>query len=175
MLYFSVYLFLSFNFTNEYFALEGEAALTSYRLSSLCCGALGLALPEYYTVVSSRLDWLPYLQGQFSRIGVASIPFFLPGYVNVFEVGYGEASNGLLSVFVGTGMLGASLIGLIVCRYKILVATLISAGIVWALTVRHSGYVHDFEALFYIGIPLTCFSLVLLCIRRLANDACWPA
>ena len=82
---------LSFNITNEYFALEGEAALTELPTFRSMLWRTGLASPEYYTGWGNRLDWFPYLQGQLSRIGVASIPFFLPGYVNVFEVGYGRS------------------------------------------------------------------------------------
>ena len=164
-------LVLAFNFGNEYFSLEGEAALTELPTIRSMLWRLGLASPELYTAVISRLEWLPFLQGQLSRIGVASIPFSVPGYTNVFEVGYGQASNGLPSVVIGAGMLVASLIGLIFVRYKILLAPLALAGVVWALMVRHSAYVHDFEGLFYIGIPLICFSLVLLQIRRLTNDS----
>ena len=161
---------LSLNIINEYFALEGEASLKELPTFRSMLWRTGLASPEDYADLENRLDWLPYLRGQLSRIGVASVPFSVPGYTSVFDVGYGRASNGLLSVLVGSGVLGASLVGLIAFRYRILVATLISAGIVWALAMRHQVYVHDFEALFYIGIPLIGFSLVLLCIRRLAND-----
>ena len=164
-------LVLSFNLANEYFALEGEAALNELPTFQSMLWRLGLASPELYTAVSSRLDWLPFLKGQLSRIGVMSIPFYLPGYANVFAFGYGEASNGLPSVVMGTGMLAGSLIGMIFVHYRILLAPLVLAGVVWALMVRHSAYVHDFEGLFYIGIPLICFSLVLLCIRCLTNDS----
>ncbi len=164
-------LVLAFNFGNEYFALERESALADLPSFQSMLWRLGLASPEFYTAVISRLDWEPFLQGQLSRIGVMSIPFYLPGYANVFAFGYGEASNGLPSVIIGTSVLVASLTGLIFVRHKILLLPLVLAGVVWVLMVRHSAYVHDFEALFYIGIPLTCFALVLLCIRRLTNDS----
>ena len=163
-------LVLAFNFSNEYFSLEGEAVLNELPTFQSMLWRLGLAPPDHYTDVSSRLNWLPYLQGQLSRIGVASIPFFLPGYVNVFEVGYGQASNEILSAIVGAGVFGAGLIGLVFARHKILLATLLLSGLTWGLMMRHSSYVHDFESLFYIGIPLTCFALFLLSIRGILSD-----
>ncbi len=161
---------LLFNLVNEYFSLEGKSTLTELPTFQSMLWRMGLASPEHYTGWGNRLDWFPYLQGWLSRIGVASIPFFLPGYTSVFEVGYGQASNGTLSIIIGAGVFGTGLIGLAFARHKFLLAVLVLSGLAWGLVMRHSSYVHDFESLFYIGIPLTCFSLVLLYIQRLSSN-----
>lgn len=164
-------LVLAFNITNEYFALEGETSLVNLPTLQSISWRLGLDPPEHYSGWGNRLDWFPYLQSQLSRIGVASVPFSLPGFTSVFEVGYGQASNGTISLVIGTGVFCVGLIGLIFAREKFLLATLMLSGIGWGLIVRHSSYVHDFESIFYIGITLTSFSLILLYIKRLSSNS----
>ena len=75
-------------------------------------------------------------------------------------------------VILGMAVSGASLIGLLLVRhYKILLASLALSGFCWALPMRYNvAYPwHSHEAVFYIGVALTLFSLGLLCLRRLSG------
>ena len=60
--------------------------------------------------------------------------------------------------------------GLAFTRHKSLWAALTLFGLCWALPMRHSVAFHGFESLFYIGIPLTFFSLLLRLAQRISNN-----
>ena len=69
--------------------------------------------------------------------------------------------------------MGVCLAGLAGSRRRpdtlILLATLTAAGFCWALAVRHNVFDHDFESVFYIGIPLAAFTFALRYLRRRAR------
>ena len=75
---------------------------------------------------------------------------------------------------IGILVSGTCLLGLAFVRPTILWATLVLSGFCWALPIRHSTAFHDFESLFYIGLPLVLFSLVLLAIHRLSGRRLVP-
>ena len=167
---------LTFNFTNEYFALNRETSLTelpSFQSMIYRTGVHSLFKETH----ANYLSWHNFLKIQSYNVGLMSLPYaFSPAHKEpiVYE-------DGSIIVrqppwpFVGLGAtaFSASLIGLLfVRRYKILLASLTLSGFCWILPMRHStAYpAHDFEAVFYIGIALTLFSLVLLCLHRLLNE-----
>ncbi len=100
------------------------------------------------------------------------IPYSLLG-----QIGHDGAADGSptwlpkrLAVVLGVALSAACLIGSIFVRPRILFATLASFGFFWTLPLRHSTYDHHhFESLYYIGLPLVCFAIVLLLARRLTN------
>ncbi len=72
-------------------------------------------------------------------------------------------------VILGVVLSAACLIGSIFVRQRMLFATLASFGFFWALPMRNSNAIHDFEAIYYIGLPLVFFTLALLLVHRLTN------
>ena len=68
---------------------------------------------------------------------------------------------------------GVCLMGLPFVRHGLLPAALALSGFCWALLVRHNTE-HEYEAVFHVGIPLTVFSFVFLCTRRLIGDRFAP-
>ena len=147
---------LSFNFANEYFALKGERPLVnlpSFRSFLYRTGQN----ESFNTLYAERLAWLPFLKSQFSRIGVASLPYFI-------------APEGLPGITFGIFIFSACLIGLMFVRHKILLATLALFGFCWSLPMRHTTAFHSFEGLFYIGIPLVLYSIVFYYIHRLSSN-----
>ena len=72
-------------------------------------------------------------------------------------------------VVLGIALSVASLIGSMFIRPKILFATLASFGFFWALPMRNTTAFHSFEPIYYIGLPLVFFTLVLLLARRLTK------
>ena len=160
---------LTINFTNEYFALNRETPLTELPSvkSMLRRAGVDLTYTERY---ADNLSWRVFLERQFHRVGAMSLPYaFSPSFVDH------DHRSAMLRLFVILGIAASatSLIGLLfVRRHKILLASLAISGFCWALPMRHTTAVpfHHFEALFYIGVALTLFSLVLLYLYRLTGD-----
>ena len=76
------------------------------------------------------------------------------------------------AIAAGIMALGVCLSGLVAVRRRpgllLLLATLTAAGFCWAVPVRHNVASHEFESVFYIGIPLVAFTLALLGARRVS-------
>ena len=154
---------LTLNFAMEYAALNGGTPLTE--------------LPSFKSIVAKTpvtqvsndaLAWGNFLEGQFYRIGGMSLPYYY--FTSLGKIPF--ISFKLQQIIIATIAIGACLVGLMFVQQRILFATLASFGFFWALPMRNSTSldIHDFESIYYIGISLVFFSLVLLCIRRLSND-----
>ena len=165
---------LTFNFTMEYIALDGETPLRE--------------LPSVQSVVKRiRVDntfnaefapyraWSPFLEEQFRSIVRMFIPYSLLGSLGYRDDGtqdplwLSDPQGVVLDVVLGVVLSAACLIGSMFVRYRILFVTLASFGFFWALPFRHTTALHDFERIYYIGIPLAFFAIVLLLARRLTN------
>ena len=156
---------LTFNFVNEYVALKGEKALTELPSFQSMIYRTGIG-PAHGTVYYEYLlKWDSFLLGEFSRIGGMATPYFILPYLGVLRP---PQSYRFLSVGVGIGVFVACLVGVYFTRPRILWATLVLFGFCWALPMRHNVKepTHDFESVFYIGLPLVFFSLILLCLSR---------
>lgn len=157
---------LAFNFTNEYFAMNGETPLTELRSVQSALRRTGLGLGDTYD--RGILEWQPFLKEQTYRVVVASLPYA----VTESEYGkalikFGQTPWILLGAVIGVGAL---MIDLRHVRHKTLLFTLALFGFCWALLARQQVAFHDFEAMYYIGIPLALFALILMFMRkRLGN------
>ena len=163
---------LTINFTNEYFALNREippTELPSFKSMTLRTGFNTGRLSRSLT-----WSWTEFQKLQFHRVGIMFLPYaFTPASVSWIKV-VGEAPLLPLPIYVlGIAVSGASLIGLLFIRGHIICwTTLTLSGFCWALPMRYTtGHPnHNFEAVFYIGVTLTLFSLVLLLLRRLSGE-----
>ena len=159
---------LAFNFTMEYAALDGETPLTELPSFQSMLNRTGVD-PRFTDDHVSYRDWRPFLEGQFRRIFRMFVPYAL----------YGGSSptqsptwlSDFQSVVWGVVLSMTCLIGSIFVRPRILFATLASFGFFWALPMRHTTSVvsHHFETIYYIGLPLVFFTIVLLLVSRLTN------
>ena len=160
---------LTINFTNEYFALNRETPLTETPSFTSMVRRIGVGPSFFKRMHADYLSWPAFTERQFYRIGMMSLPYaFSPRFLEQQL----DAPPRLL-VILGMAVSGASLIGLLlVRRYKILLVSLALSGFCWALPMRYNvAYPwHSHEAVFYIGVALTLFSLGLLCLRRLSGD-----
>ena len=167
---------LTFNFTNEYFVLNNEIPLTEMSSLRSMISRIGID-PFENEAYANYPRWRTFAERQFYRIGIMSMPYiFSPSYVlghmsyNVIE--HPETPPRLF-VFLGVAVSVASLAALLfVRRHKLLLATLALSGFCWALPMRYTTAFpwHDFEGIFYIGVTLTLFSLVLLWLRRWSGE-----
>ena len=165
---------LSFNLGNEYLALGGRVPLAELPTVRSVAERFGV-VDEFNARFAERLAWLPFLEDQFRRIGGMTIPYgwIEPVWASVVEQSW-EISS-LRGVFAwGIVASGVCLAGLPFVRHRMLTATLAASGFCWALPMRHQAAFHDYDSVFYVGIPLTVFSLVFLCLRRLIGDRFAP-
>ena len=162
-------LLLGWNLGSEYLALGGEVPVTELpSLRSLLRRSGVSASARLFEDSSAYTDWAPFLRGQLTRIGVTASPFAAPQFFNPDVVRWPLDSQ-IAAAFaaVGAAAFGASMAGLTFLRQRMLPATLLLAGWCWALPVRASTGIHDFEAMFYIGVPLVLFLPALLGLQRL--------
>ena len=154
---------LTFNFTNEYLALKGETPFSELRSVESALRRTGLGIG--HTDGKGIPEWQPFLKEQIYRAGVASAPYALAEYGNTLSI-FGRATWDLLGVVMGIGALGALLIDRRFISHKTLLAALALFGFCWTLMARQQVAFHNFEGVYYIGIPLTLSALILLFIRK---------
>lgn len=162
---------LTFNFSNEYFALNNAVPLR--ELPSLISMSKRFGGQEYYNVrYAEQLEPKAFMLEQFYRIAVLTLPYAL----NPYEIKGDYASYrhpDYQAMALGIMIVSFCLAGLAGVRRRpgalLLLATLIIAGFCWAVPVSRSAVSNDFEIVFYIGIPLTFFTLALLCLRRISS------
>ena len=142
-------LVLGFNLANEYRAFGGELPLTEVPTFRRMLWRFGLAPEVAYAAYADRLAWWPYLKHQAASIGGMSLPFLVAGKAS-------QSSVWLMAV--GAGACVASLIAV---RRRPVLAALAVSGLCWTIPMRHFVFIHDFQSLFYIGIPLVLWSAVL--------------
>ena len=160
---------LSFNLGNEYRALNGEVSLTELPTVKSMTYRFGFNKDsDEYRYNPEALEWGNFLENQFYRIARATLPF----YISPFDNKVINEDGDYLGVIVGASAFGIAIIGLLFSRRKILLATLVLSGFCWALPMRHNtAFIHhDFESVFYIGVPLVCFSMGLSGLRRVFGD-----
>ena len=163
---------LVFNFGNEYLALDRTA--TFRELPSVSSAANRLALRQFPPddPTSALLQPVRFGQDQFYRIAVMTLPYAVNPYPIKPRIPRYNFRD-YPAIAVGILTLGVGLAGLVALRRRPaaagLWATLVLSGLCWAVLVRQNVIGHDFEAVFYIGIPLAAFTLALLGLRRLSR------
>ena len=171
---------LTFNFVNEWLALNGKVALTELPSVISMLRRFG-ADQTFYTMYLDKLAWPSFLETQFARMGGGiSLPFSVTGRVHSVAAMHPTTStsemNGAVIGYVVSGACLASLVSLTFVRrfrqrrYLLPLATLALFGFAWSLPMRANVAFHDYESLFHIGIPLVLFSLVLQATSRLAGS-----
>ncbi len=169
---------LGFNFANEYAAFGGETAVS--ELPSVQSILWRTGLDRDFDAPFDHSWWLRFLRQQFFRVCVASVPFALTdwgvGLPESFPSVHFSASGlaGPLSVsllwllmVLGASTAVVCLAGpLLARRHRLLLATLALSGFFWTLPMRHNAVNHPHEALYYVGVPLVFYSLLLLYVHR---------
>lgn len=169
---------LTFNLSNEYLALDGAVELR--ELPSVKSAVKRLGGNERYNArYAAYLSPGAFMSDQFYRIGNMLLPYAISPhevkarYASLAYRDYPLVVFGALTF----GCCLAVLVGLRRRRPELLplLGTLTVAGFCWALPLRASVIDHDFESVFYIGIPLTAFALLLLFLRRMSPIRLAPA
>ena len=150
---------LAFNVANEYFAFDRQLPLTQLpTVNSATYHYSGEPIEKY----AAASEWGAFLVQQFYRIGQMTLPYWM----NPFDSVIVHVDEDYLGLIAGALALAVGCIGLIFVRHKALLAAPLLAGFLWLLPLRNWSALHDFQALFYIGIPLAAFSLIMLYLRK---------
>ena len=160
-------------FVIEWFAAGGTTPIAELPSFHSMMRRMGLEQDaSFYDDWAHNLAWPIFLERQFQILGGATLPYSLPGYASFLQLGKHPYSEVMFEDLfsIGVAALAACLVGLCFTRKRILLAPLALFGFFWILPMRNSTAFHDFESLFYVGVPLTLFSLVLLYLRRLSGE-----
>ena len=176
---------LASNFAMEYVALGGETPLTELPSFESMLRRTGVD----HGIVQASYPWGAFLEVQFQRIFLMFVPYGLIGSGGISEsppwqtefqgavvramdinvIVLTEYLSKFQGVVLGVVLSAACLIGLIFVRQRILFATLASSGFFWTLPIDNNSPTHHFGSIYYIGLPLVFFTVVLLLARRLTK------
>ena len=164
---------LAFNVISEYDALNGETPIPELPSFRSIAGRAGLG--QEFNPDDLRA-WGPYLSRQFHRVSGASVPYALIEWPGADAE---RPPNSPRFVFVIAGFLAcaAALAGsLFTRRQRILLSTLALSGFCWALLARNNAFEpdHQFEAIYYVGVPLTLVALLLIGAAKLGGNRLLP-
>ena len=164
---------LVFNLHNEYVALGGEVPPEETPTFISAEARVNLVLPKQWRAeYGEHLEWPAFLLNQLDRIGKMSVPFALYNEHLRLEAGTDLTSlaTSRKRALIGLCVLGVCVLTLCRLRHKVLQAALVSSGFCWALPLRNSVFIHDTEAIYYVGVPMVFYAGLLLYLqRRLGN------
>ena len=172
---------LGFNFANEYAAFGGRTPVT--ELPSVQSMLIRTGLEQELDTRFDRMGWPRFLRQQFYRVRVASVPSALTDWGAGLRSWFPPApfsASGLsgpeLSVYLLALLMVVVTSTAVVClarrllarRRRMLLATLALSGFFWTLPMRNNTAYpnHAYEALFYVGLPLALYSLLLLYFHK---------
>ena len=163
---------LAFNFAREYFAFSGEKALAELPSVRSMLLRTGISQPFDLPIWSfDRPSWSYLLAQQFSRAGLASLPYVLACQFDILILDRGIRDLWNLALWASLGVVVTTLTVRLVCLFstphRVPLISLVLSGFCWALLlIRAVTYGHEFFGLFYIGIPLVLFALALMRLRE---------
>ncbi len=171
---------LGYNMAREYAHVAGATSdATRTHLPSWYSVRERTGLPHPGDGRSVRtLDWGAFLKWQSHRVGLMCVPFAASGlgsFAIADEVVWKHANAPTLAG-LGIGAICLCFGGLWFLRPGTtmqggasLLAVLALAGFCWALPMARHAQVstHDYEAVFYIGVPLVLFTLLAVAVRLL--------
>lgn len=167
---------LTFNFGNEYLALDGQVPLRELPSAQSAVKRFG-GDARFNARNADALMPGTFLADQFYRIGNMMLPYSVNPY-EIKERFAGLTYRDYPLVVLGILTLAACLVGLAWLRHRtdlLPLGTLTVSGFCWALPLRANVIHHDYESVFYIGIPLTAFAFLLLFLRSLSPIRLAPA
>ena len=171
---------LSFNVIQEYDATGGQTPLRELPsvdsiMNRVGWGAL-LGVDDGDWRVIDAIDWEVFLRRQFYRVAGSAIPEAL---INWRGFSMEALPNGPPLRYVAAGIIltAGALGGLLFTRRRMLLFTLAASGFIWTLATPGQTYLweHQHAAIFYIGVPLTLVTLLLLAARGLGARILLPA
>ena len=145
---------LAANFTREYVALGGEVPVAELPSVESMMRRTG------FTRSWGEITWPNLALQELHRIGTASVPHAASYVLSIPPTVQRYSVVGVLCIiFVFLPSLPP--------RHRLPLAALVLSGPCWVVPMRYNAFFHEFEGLFYVGIPLVFFSLMLLRLDRM--------
>lgn len=174
-------LILAYNMGNEYYAFNVRGA-SQVALSEL---------PSFRSVLrrtgfaqqSVNVEWGTFLESQVQRIGILSVPFALPGptvsitdqILSNSDVSWIREITRTWELYIGIAVIGLCSIGMVLVRHRLLAATAVLSGFCWAIPMRNQTMTHPWEVIYYIGIPLFAYTLILFLLSKWLSEHLVPS
>ncbi len=160
---------LAFNLVGEFLALGGQTPWTELPTVRSAAVRMGIPpahwgdLPLTASPVPTFAGWtLDALWEQFRRVGESMLPNVLTsGFAMWFD---NEGESLLRWTGVAATLAAVGLSSMAKHRQGGVLASVALAGWVWALPMRDSVAAFEFEALFFVGVPLVFYALALASI-----------
>jgi len=149
---------LGFNLVNEYAAYGGEVSFSELPAVNSLLARTGQD-DEHNARHTDFQNWRTFLNQQLYRAGATALPYALMRWsddsrehVLPDDDGFPVVVIGVLSIAAAAG--AAYWFG----RHLHLLATLALFGFFWAIPMRSSTAFHEFEGMFYLGLPMIAFA-----------------
>jgi len=115
---------------------------------------------EFNKNYTEYLAWNKFSKDQMHRVGAISIPYF-------FKKGGRFYLYGIVIILLLS-------IGILFSKQKLLLFTFLISGFVWAFPMRNFTFSHDFQSIFYVGIPLSLYYLIIHFLTKRWNRFSLP-
>ena len=162
---------LGYGFAREQAVFDGWRAVAELPSVRSMLRRTDIHAPNFRRVAD--LEWRTFVRWQLHRVGVACMPVALAGRADLDEDAW-RASGEWWFFAVGVLATVGAFAGLALFRCpRSPPAALALAGFCWACLVPGNAAwaVHQFEAMFHVGVPMCLFAAVLLAVRRLGRGA----
>ena len=157
-------LIIAYNIGNEYYALNIRE-IRGLALSDL--PSINSILRRTGIDSEEALD-LAFFRLQFIRIGIMSSPLIWTEFLE-FDLPRGLVGS-IEYTIIGIFVVIVCIVGVFIVRHKLLAMTALLTGFCWSIPMYAYTIAHAHEVLFYVGISLLFYTLVLLLIRKGSSD-----
>ena len=151
------FLMLGFNFANEA-SMTGKSIteINSFQSARSRVGQNDTFRKQY----EEYLEWGRFTKDQLHRIGAMSIPYMFK------RSGDFQTAGAIILVL--------SVLACFFAADKLLLLTLLVSGFLWAYPMRGYTFSHDYQSIYYIGIPIAFYYMILnlLKTRALCPSLC---
>ena len=163
---------LAVNLAREHAALGGETPLAALPTTQSMLNRTGIEPKRAFS-------WPVFAERQLNRVALASAPYVASRvgvHIRETPLGQRHGTPGLVfgAVALALGLVGVATLGK--GRHRLAFIALAMTGPCWAITMRHHTYrlAHEYEGLFFIGLPMAFFALTLPMAAKLVGDRRGP-
>lgn len=161
---------LAFNFAQEHALYQGERAFLDVPSARSMLRRIG-ANPTFNADRAEMRAWPRFLAWQFHRVGGMALPHLVPAPRGDLGDIAREGPGRPALAWVGVAACVACVVAVCVLPGRRLLVPLVLVGFCWALPLRSQAAIaaHEYESLFYVGVPLVLGALLLLGARAVAE------
>ena len=153
---------LGFNLMNEYAAYGGRVSFSELPAVQSLLARTGQS-DEHNARHTDFQNWRTFLNQQLYRAGVTALPYALTRWSDDSREHVLPEEDGFSVVVIGILSIAAAAAAIWwFRRHWLLLATLALFGFFWAIPMRSSTAFHEFEGMFYLGLPMVAFAAAVV-------------